>query len=253
MESNGEPGKINISAVTHELIKDHFETEYRGKLEAKGKGQIDMHFVGDDKGTFEPQDKAAVIEEIKDHVLSRLNNELADNLYYHGPHHTVDVYESAKNLGEKEKISDDDMELLEIAALFHDSGFMVKYADHEEVGCKIARATLPDYGYTVKQIDIICDIIMATKLPQLPKTHLQEIICDADLDYLGRDDFEQISGTLVQEMDAFGKGVNKDQWNTIQINFLGQHKYFTETSQVIREPVKQQHLAKIKDHVNQGK
>ncbi|MBX2932408.1 MAG: tetratricopeptide repeat protein [Chitinophagaceae bacterium] len=45
MESSGEAGKINISAKTYQLIKDEFEFEYRGKIDAKGKGEIDMYFV----------------------------------------------------------------------------------------------------------------------------------------------------------------------------------------------------------------
>jgi len=45
MESNSEPGKINISENTYEIIKDTFDCEYRGKIQAKGKGEIEMFFV----------------------------------------------------------------------------------------------------------------------------------------------------------------------------------------------------------------
>ncbi|MBC8024279.1 MAG: hypothetical protein H7Y14_14235 [Burkholderiales bacterium] len=45
MESSGAPGRVNVSAYTYDLIRDRFECEYRGKVEAKGKGQIDMYFV----------------------------------------------------------------------------------------------------------------------------------------------------------------------------------------------------------------
>jgi ligand-binding sensor domain-containing protein/class 3 adenylate cyclase len=45
MESSGEPGEINISGYTYMLIRDHFDCEYRGKVETKGKGSIDMYFV----------------------------------------------------------------------------------------------------------------------------------------------------------------------------------------------------------------
>jgi len=45
MEQSGEAGKINISETTHELVKDDFECAYRGKITAKGKGEIDMYFV----------------------------------------------------------------------------------------------------------------------------------------------------------------------------------------------------------------
>ena len=45
LESSGEAGKINISGSTYECVKDHFSCTYRGKIEAKNKGQIDMYFV----------------------------------------------------------------------------------------------------------------------------------------------------------------------------------------------------------------
>jgi adenylate cyclase len=45
MESSGEAGKINISVTTYELIKDKFTCEYRGEVDAKGKGKIKMYFV----------------------------------------------------------------------------------------------------------------------------------------------------------------------------------------------------------------
>ncbi len=45
MESSGVPGKINISQSTFELIKNYFECDYRGKLPAKNKGELDMYLV----------------------------------------------------------------------------------------------------------------------------------------------------------------------------------------------------------------
>ncbi|HNP55314.1 MAG TPA: adenylate/guanylate cyclase domain-containing protein [Ferruginibacter sp.] len=45
MESSGEAGKVNISASTYEKVKDKYACEYRGKITAKGKGEIDMYFI----------------------------------------------------------------------------------------------------------------------------------------------------------------------------------------------------------------
>ena len=45
MESNGEPGRVNISSATYELIKDKYRCTYRGKIFAKNIGEIDMYFV----------------------------------------------------------------------------------------------------------------------------------------------------------------------------------------------------------------
>jgi class 3 adenylate cyclase len=45
MEQNGEANKINVSEATYELVKDKFITEYRGEIEAKGKGKVKMYFL----------------------------------------------------------------------------------------------------------------------------------------------------------------------------------------------------------------
>jgi adenylate cyclase len=49
MESSGEVGRVNISGCTYELVKDKFNCMYRGKIEAKNKGVIDMYFAEDIK------------------------------------------------------------------------------------------------------------------------------------------------------------------------------------------------------------
>jgi adenylate cyclase len=53
MESSGSPGKVNISGATYEMVKEYFECEYRGKIQAKNKGEIDMYFVNSIKKSTE--------------------------------------------------------------------------------------------------------------------------------------------------------------------------------------------------------
>ena len=49
MESNGEPGKVNVSSAIHEMIKDQYDCIYRGKIFAKNVGEVDMYFVQGEK------------------------------------------------------------------------------------------------------------------------------------------------------------------------------------------------------------
>ena len=91
----------------------------------------------------------------------------------------------------------------------------------------------------------IQSLIMATKLPQSPKNHLEQIICDADLDYLGRDDFFIIGNNLRKEFLHYNIVANNEVWEKLQFNFLSNHQYFTESSRNLREPVKQQNFAKL--------
>ncbi len=180
-------------------------------------------------------------------ILSKLKNYLAKDLFYHSIDHTIDVEKQAVRIALNENINDEeDLFLLKIACLYHDIGFLATYADHEIEGCKLAKLELPDYGINERQIDVVCGLIMATKIPQTPLTPLEEVICDADLDYLGRDDFKIISNLLFQEISIRGFVKSELEWNLIQIKFFNQHHYFTNTSKLLRAPEKNKHLEEIK-------
>jgi hypothetical protein len=86
---------------------------------------------------------------------------------------------------------------------------------------------------------------MATKIPQTPQTPLEKILCDADLDYLGRDDFYSIGSKLFEEMKTRGFVESEREWNLIQKTFLESHRYHTGFSRSNREAKKQQHLQEI--------
>jgi hypothetical protein len=178
-----------------------------------------------------------------------LKKKLPDGLYYHGLHHTRDMYNSTIEIAEQEDVEGNDLNLVRIAALFHDSGFTKTYEDHEDAGCVIVRKELPNFGYSNEEIETICGMIMTTKVPQTAKTNLEKIICDADLDYLGTDKFERIGGTLLKELNGRGAGLDTMKWNELQINFLENHEYYTKTCIKLRDPVKQQHLAIMKELV----
>ena len=185
--------------------------------------------------------------EVEDFILQKLRFELSENLYYHGLHHTLDVVEAAECIAKAEGISDEQtLTILRTAALFHDAGFSTAYEHHEAESCRLAREYLPRFGYEPEQIQVICGMIEATKIPQSPKNLLEEIICDADLDYLGRDDFESIADSLYRELKARDLVADVQAWDTKQIQFLENHRYRTATAQATRQPVKQLHLQRLK-------
>lgn len=182
-------------------------------------------------------------------ILKKLSKELPKHLSYHSVAHIEDVYEAAQYLGKEEGISEDDMKLLLTAAWYHDSGFLKGAKDHEEESCRIARENLPKFDYQPEEIEKICGMIMATKIPQTPKNHLEEILADADLDYLGRDDFFSIGEKLFNELSIFGVLSTEDEWNRLQIRFLESHHYFTKTAIKLRKEKKEAHLALVKSKI----
>lgn len=183
------------------------------------------------------------------YIINKLEKELPHFLFYHSIQHTMDVYSAACVLAKEEKIVDSDLILLKTAALLHDIGFVNRSHGHEEASCDISKKILPLFGYNSKQINIICNMIMATKIPQSPKNKLEQILCDADLDYLGRDDFYAIGYKLFKELKHTNILQDERVWNEKQIQFLETHCYFTSTSKKLREPKKQQYLQEIKDLV----
>ncbi len=179
-------------------------------------------------------------------AVSRILPGLPKELSYHNIDHIMDVLEQSQRIAHEEGIRNkEELLLLKTAALYHDSGFLHAYSGHEEAGCEIVKKELPAYGINGKQLDAICGMIMATKIPQSPKNKLEEIICDADLDYLGRPDFFKIANSLFKEMMHRGLVNNEREWNRIQVNFLKNHHYFTPTNKRSREQQKLEHLAMI--------
>lgn len=179
-------------------------------------------------------------------ILKKLENELPLHLSYHNADHVRDVYLAAEHISKQEGIADHEIKLLLTAAGFHDSGFLKGADNHEEESCRIATRTLPGFGYSQDDIEKICAMIIATKIPQDPKNHLEEILADADLDYLGRDDFFIISERLFQEFLATGIVHNEEEWYRLQTKFFENHHYFTQTVIDSRAAKKQQHLNQIK-------
>ena len=187
---------------------------------------------------------------VKYFILRKLQTELPSGLYYHRIHHTMDVLEAVEEIATLEQIRGKNLILLKTAALFHDSGFIETYKEHEAAGCKIARRSLPDFGYSDRDIEVICGMIMATKMPQNPHNHLEQIICDADLLYLGQDNFFQIGNTLYDEFKELGVLSNEEEWNRLQVRFLENHSYFTESANAISAQRKKDHLQVVKEIVN---
>lgn len=185
------------------------------------------------------------------YILERLQNDLPGHLHYHTVAHTMDVYNRAEDIAKRESVSAEDKRLLLVAALYHDSGYLYQRVGHEQKSCSIAREALPKFGYGPEDIDKICKIIMATKLPQNPQSHLEKIICDADLDYLGRDDFFETGHGLYLEMRTAGVVDDDAEWNRLQESFLKEHRYFTKTTISLRQAKKQENyntlLSKLKN------
>lgn len=259
IEAAAKPGTVTISAMTHEFVREFFDCEYVGSLPVKYLGDIAMYEVKGLKDRFTDHESKIVpnkafdirfghvrFDDLEEYILNRLEKELPKHLYYHNVKHTMDVCIGVEIIGTAEGVNDEEMLYLKTAALFHDMGQIVQSKGHEEISCKFAREILPQYHYSDEQISIICEIIMATMLPPNPQNLLQRIICDADLDYLGRADFIPVSDTLYKELSEQNIITDKDTWNKLQVSFISNHQYFTDFGKNSREVNKQNQIERLK-------
>lgn len=179
-------------------------------------------------------------------MLRKMLRDLSEDLSYHDVKHTVDVIRAAGRLCYLEGIDAHNTALVRTAALFHDLGFCVRYMDNESVAADLAAQELPQFGYEAEDIDEIKGMIMATRIPHEPHTHLEQIICDADLDYLGREDFHPISENLKKEFMHHNIVQGEKEWDEVQVKFFELHRYFTKSARRMRADRKAAHLAVIK-------
>ena len=183
--------------------------------------------------------------EAAEKYLTNLLEKEMPALDYHNINHLRDVLQSAMVIALREGVTEEETKLIRVAALLHDAGFIYSPKNHEEKGAAMTREILPSHGFNSQRVEIICNMILATRLPQSPQTKLEKILCDADLDYLGRDDFYEIAGKLFREMLAQGAVETEREWNLVQRTFLQSHRYHTDYSKSNRENAKSNRLQEI--------
>ncbi len=253
-----ETGKINISAMTYELVKEFFDCSSSGEMPVKYKGMMESYFVNDllpqfkDEGQNWGLNKAFRIKysliqflDIQEEVLDMMEQNLPDKLYYHNIKHTIDVVTEVELIGWAEGLCEEDILILKLAGLFHDSGHIISYNDHEFHGTLLAKKMLKRYNYSEEILTKVCDLILATKFPPNPKSIMEKVICDSDLDYLGRTDFIPVSSKLYDELKDRDMVGSFSEWNMKQLDFIRKHQYYTDTAQNLREVNKNNQIERL--------
>lgn len=187
------------------------------------------------------------LKSLTEFVIEKMKRELPKTVVYHSSDHTVDVHDAAVRLGKLEGLDEYEISLLRAAALFHDFGITMDFEDHERISAMYAREYLPSFGFNDNEIAIVEKMIMSTRLPQKAETLAEKVLCDADLDYLGRADFFVIAQKLRLEWELLGKKVELCDWYVLQMDFLKAHKYHTTSAIELRNKRKLQNLQEIEN------
>lgn len=184
-------------------------------------------------------------------ALQCLRSELSPDLTYHSLWHTEDdVLPAVVRLANQSGITSSQLQLLEIAAAFHDLGFVDTYSGHEKRGALIVAEVLPDYGFSSEQIAQVQGMILATDLERPPQTLLECLLADADLDYLGRDDFFQRNEALFNERRIRGDNMSRLEWRIAQLRFLQSHSYCSSAARSLRQSSKEAHIVLLHNWIN---
>ena len=250
-ESGTKSGSITITKSIHKEIKNYFLTTPRGKIDLKKRGgSVEMFYldsitpkssmykeghIPDSKLRLQCGLESMDFDLMRNWILNHLKSLLPENMLYHDIPHTLNVENAAIRYAKLEGVTSEEMCLVRTAALYHDSGFILKYDNNEDFAISMVESTLPKFGYSENQIKIICDSINATKPKIIPQTLLEQIMVDADYDYLGRPDYHVIVKKLRQELSDYGTKMSEIEWLNYQLNFLENiHEYFTVSAKNIR-------------------
>lgn len=165
----------------------------------------------------------------QEYIINLFKKKLPPQVVYHNYRHTLNVVNAAKEIGAGMSFSEEEMEVLILAAWFHDTGFVNGCTGHESKGKEKAKQFLEENSFSPDNIEKVLGCIQATKMPQDPKSSLEEAMCDADLTHLGKKDFSERSRLLKLEWESRDcKEISDEEWLEMSVSFLGTHKYFTD-------------------------
>lgn len=187
---------------------------------------------------------------VDQYIRELFRDELPAGIKYHNADHTLHstkgVVAVANKLAILEDISAQDRELLVAAAYFHDTGYIREYESNEPIAARMAGRILKLIGYKPDEIETVQSMILATDPEVEPKTHAEKILCDADLDNLGREDFFQLDERLREGRGIRGIDVSDDaKWYKDTLEFIEKHQYYTKSQKKLREKGKAKNIKRL--------
>lgn len=258
MESSGVPGKVNISEVTYNLIKDFFICEYRGKIPVKYKGNLDMYFVTglrpelsinlvglpNKKFFLKLQEKR--LSDLEDYVFDKMREELPEQMHFHTVELARQVYNHSHVLSKSENLDLEKTLKVRTASLLLFLGFINNYKNPEAESGNLAHEILRGFQYSDRQINIITNLILSAKQPFEPRNLMEQIMIDAKMEYLGRVDYIKNYNLLFHEENEMLFPKEFSQWKLEQIDLLENFEYYTAGARRLREISFEEQIERLK-------
>lgn len=193
----------------------------------------------------------AFIERTKEYAAGFIAENFTEKICYHNIDHTLEVVEAAEIIGKKCRISNRDLEIVIIAAWFHDTGYYLGCENHEAASADIAREYLTEQNIDKAFVDQVAKCILSTKIPQQPKSLLEKILCDADLYHLSTEKFFEKSELLWQEIKYHDNDMTPEYWLNMSKEFVEAHRYHTTYGKQVLLPKLRKNLDLIKSKLKE--
>ncbi|HPN39007.1 MAG TPA: DUF5706 domain-containing protein [Melioribacteraceae bacterium] len=196
---------------------------------------------------------STIINATEEHIYKTFSEKSPAGNIYHDIVHTKEVVSEVEKIGREIGISDLDLEVLIIAAYFHDLGYIEDSENHEEVSAGYAKTFLNNYGYPKDRLDKVIKCILSTKLSYQPQNLIEEIMKDADLHHVGSEKYMDKSNLLRAEIEN-RKGIKIEDYDWIKgnIDFFIKHKFYTKFAKDNYDEIKQANLLKLQKRLRKA-
>ncbi len=188
-----------------------------------------------------------LLPQIKDYVSQFITEQVSQDYVYHDLNHTQQVVEGVRAIGVAMNLTEEQLEVLQIAAWFHDTGYNKGPEKHEDRSAEYARTFLKEKQYSEVRIQEVVRCIMATKIENAPTEILGKVIRDADFTHLGNSSYWERCGKVRQELILTKKILQSDQeWTEFELRFMNSHQYLTEAADRLFGSQKAKHIEALK-------
>lgn len=191
--------------------------------------------------------ETSIVQQAKEYVEKFFEDSMPTSLVYHNLQHTQEMIESIREIGEAEGLSEEEMEIAQLAGWFHDTGFAFQYGGHEKASAELADTFLRDHDYPDEKIATVKQAILTTHLANIPETKIGKVVRDADTLHVGKSEFKEKMQALRKELNAVGsEEVNEEDFLKETISFYNNHTFHTDYAERQYSPVKEANIKKLK-------
>lgn len=195
-----------------------------------------------------------LLQKARAYVRALIKERKPQWLKYHDFNHAKSVVKACQAIGTASSLGEEGLEVVSLAAWFHDVGYVEGIDGHEERSAEMANLFLRQNGYPERKIAQVAACIQATKMPQDPKNVIEQVLCDADIAHLSRKDYLELSGDFRLEIEfRMCVKLTDVEWLTMNIDFVAGHRYFTDYAKTNFEKQRKLNLAALREQLSKLK